>query len=159
MEKLTNFSDKQQGWRMRWRPLCPSNFRPKLLLGAIKPNFLTRPMKTNVCFLKSNPAYSPIISYFTRGINVCSLFYMHVKPSGKELTLLNWTIRKEREGRVCHSVQGGPADGTQQVNIYWFRSSHHGPGEMNLTRNHEVAGWIPGLAQWVKHLGLPWAVV
>ena len=20
----------------------------------------------------------------------------------------------------------------------------------NLTRNHEVAGWIPGLAQWVK---------
>ena len=21
---------------------------------------------------------------------------------------------------------------------------------MNLTRNHEVVGWIPGLAQWVK---------
>ena len=20
---------------------------------------------------------------------------------------------------------------------------------MNLTRNHEVAGWIPGLAQWI----------
>ena len=28
-------------------------------------------------------------------------------------------------------------------------------GLTNLTRNHEVAGSVPGLAQWAKDLGLP----
>ena len=40
-----------------------------------------------------------------------------------------------------------------KCNDIW--SSHHGLGLMNLTRNHKVAGLIPGLAQWVKDLALP----
>ena len=34
-------------------------------------------------------------------------------------------------------------------------SAHCGPAETNLTRNHEVASSIPGLAQQVKDLALP----
>ena len=34
-------------------------------------------------------------------------------------------------------------------------SSRRGAAEMNPTRNHEVAGLIPGLAHWVKNPVLP----
>ena len=37
-----------------------------------------------------------------------------------------------------------------------FRSSHRGTVEMNVTRNHEVVGSIPGLTQWVENLALLW---
>jgi len=36
---------------------------------------------------------------------------------------------------------------SQSVHV---RSSHRGAAEMNLTRNDEVSGSIPGLTQWVK---------
>ena len=35
-----------------------------------------------------------------------------------------------------------------------FGNSRRGTMETNLTRNHEVAGFIPGLTQWVKDPGL-----
>ena len=38
-------------------------------------------------------------------------------------------------------------------------SSHRGAVETNPTKNHEVSGSIPGLAQWVEDPTLPWTVV
>jgi len=50
-------------------------------------------------------------------------------------------------------VMGSPSKSSQD------QSSHRGTAETNSTRNNEVAGLIPGLAQWVKDLALLGAVV
>ena len=39
------------------------------------------------------------------------------------------------------------------IKIYW--SSYRGEAQTHPTRNHEVAGSIPGLTWWVKDLALP----
>ena len=57
-------------------------------------------------------------------------------------------------GGTQGSLEQNPAEG-QRGGI---RSSRRGT-VVNKSKNHEVEGLIPGLAQWVKDLVLPWAVV
>ena len=65
-------------------------------------------------------------------VNVYSLYYLGALPT-------SWGRREQLS--------------PQKTEVLW--SSHRGAAEMNLTRNHEVAGSIPGLTPWVKDLALP----
>ena len=43
----------------------------------------------------------------------------------------------------------------ENIYIHIYMSYRCGTVEMNLTRNHDIVGSIPGLVQWVKDLVLP----
>ena len=63
-------------------------------------------------------------------------------------------------GRFGHTTSQGcvhitPSLSPKNILIRAYHgSSRRGAAEMNPTRNHEVMGSIPGLAQWVRDLAL-----
>ena len=58
--------------------------------------------------------------------------------------------------RLSFRFEGEIKSFTGRQKLREFRSSCRDAVEKNLTRNHEVAGSIPDLVQWVKDLVLLW---
>ena len=71
---------------------------------------------------------------------------------------LQYRQNKVYSSRQCFTLCLKIIQQLQLANMY-IQSSHHGSAEKNLTRNHEVVGLIPGLAQCIKDPVLPWATV
>ena len=61
--------------------------------------------------------------------------------------------------KLLNVMAKGPRNISKYTKTTAMRSSHCGSAETNPTKNHEVMGSISGLAQWVKDLALPSAVV
>ena len=70
----------------------------------------------------------------------------------RHLTLLFLLINSDiiREGYYSHFKMKHITTLEDKIVSRSHRSSCHGTAETNPTRNHEVAGSIPGPAQWVK---------
>ena len=97
-------------------------------------------------------------------VHECEIFYFSKDPPPlfsqrpcNEIHLLKnrYSQKKERAFNAAGSVSSGPEFYEYEAHIELNeRSSHHGTAEMNLTRNREAVGSIPGLTQWVKDLAV-----
>ena len=117
---------------------------------------------------------STILQYLRHGnkLNVC--WWMNgLRRCG---TYVQWNATNPWKNAICSNM-----DGTRDSHTKWSKSERerqtpydstymwnlkYGTGVpvmaqwlTNLTRNHDVAGLIPGLTQWVQDPAWPWAVV
>ena len=116
-----------------------------------------------LCYLHVPIALSsPLVKEFLDPNNSNASHGMHLdqthwlKPSKATVYKPAWP-KLAQKGALCFpGYQQVKANPTFHSHLkIQLQSSRLGAGEMNLTRNHEVSGSIPGLAQWVKDPVLP----
>ena len=102
-------------------------------------NGMEVPQKTKIG-LPHDPAFSLLGIYPLQNENTSLKRYMHSSADS-----------------IIEATKWLSAD--KWIKNMWYRSSHHGTAEMNMTRNHEVSGSIPDLAWCVEDPALLWPVV
>ena len=94
----------------------------------------------------------------------CVNFFLLQPFTGRPGLEVSWELNKDifascslpgRQGSQRWAIMCNLTNLAFEIGLAIFWSSHRGAAEMNPTRNHEVAGSIPGLVQWVKDLALP----
>ena len=81
---------------------------------------------------------------------MCTLRIKLIKMSVKNLTLRQLGDKRGNDHGDENIVQN-----LRKTTHRNLGSSCSSAAEMNPTRNHKGAGWIPDLAQWVKDPALP----
>ena len=110
------------------------------LLKMLPSSFVMDILEENTCFLLLYRGFAELHSSSWHGL----YYTLHIYSLNRKSALWRCSV-------------GQPWMWTR--NKREWGSSRHGAAETNPTRNHEVAGSIPGLAHRVKDLALPWAVV
>ena len=128
LEKRWGGCGRKQGWRGGWPPLLPSPLLTKF-----------QPLK------------------HARQASTSGSLPLQYSPPPPDVSLIPYSISIQVTSTTKYKIAPlrSSRHDSEEKNLTSIKSSHRGAAEMNLTRNLEVSGSMPGLAQQVKDPALP----